>query len=41
MTGVTVIEADDLETAIEHAKSCPHLELDGQVVVAQVVGMEM
>ncbi|WP_413717282.1 hypothetical protein [Silicimonas sp. MF1-12-2] len=41
MTGVTVIEADDLETAIEHAKACPHLELDGQIVVAQGVDMEM
>ena len=41
MTGVTVIEADDLEAAIEHAKACPHLELDGQIVVAQGVDMEM
>ena len=41
MMGVTIIETNDLETAIEHAKACPHLELDGQIVVAQGVDMEM
>lgn len=39
MTGVTVIEADTMDTALEYAKRCPHLDLGGEIVVAE--GMEM
>jgi hypothetical protein len=41
ITGITIIEADSLEAATEHAKACPHIELNGQIVVAEGIDMEM
>lgn len=41
MAGVTVIEADSIEIAKEHAKACPHLDLGGEIVVAEGLDMEM
>ncbi|MDU8913819.1 hypothetical protein [Aestuariicoccus sp. MJ-SS9] len=41
LTGVSVIEADSLQAAKEIAKSCPHLDLGGDIVVAEGIDMEM
>ncbi len=41
MNGVSVVEADSLEAAQEMAKSCPHLDLGGEIVVATGMDMEM
>lgn len=41
MSGVSVVEADSLEAAQEMAKSCPHLNLGGDIVVAEGLDMEM
>jgi len=41
MTGVTVIEVDSMETAMTHAKACPHLDLGGEIVVAEGMDMPM
>lgn len=41
LTGISVIEAESLKAAEEFAKSCPHLDLGGDIVVAQGIDMEM
>lgn len=41
MNGVSIVEADNLEAAQDMAKSCPHLDLGGDIVVAQGMDMEM
>lgn len=41
MSGISVVEAEDLEAAQAMAKSCPHLNLGGDIVVAQGMDMEM
>ena len=35
-TGFSVIQADSLETAIEFAKKCPHLNIKGILRVAEI-----
>ena len=39
MTGHTVIQAESIEQAIEHAKSCPFLNINGSLEVAELVQM--
>ncbi|MEM9524106.1 MAG: hypothetical protein AAF982_08950 [Pseudomonadota bacterium] len=41
ITGVSVIEAETMEDALKMAESCPHLEIGGDIVVAQGMDMEM
>ena len=41
LSGVSVVEAPDLEAALAMAKSCPHLHLGGDIVVATGMDMEM
>ena len=39
MTGHTIIQAESIERAIEYAKSCPFLEINGSLEVAELVQM--
>ena len=39
MTGHTIIQADSIEQAISFAKSCPFLEINGSLEVAELVQM--
>jgi len=39
MTGHTIIQAESIEQAIEYAKSCPFLEINGSLEVAELVQM--
>ena len=39
MTGHTIIQAESIEQAIEYAKSCPFLAINGSLEVAEVVQM--
>lgn len=39
MTGHTVIQAESIDQAIEHAKSCPFLNINGSLEVAELVQM--
>lgn len=41
LNGVSVIEAESMEAALAIAKSCPHLNTGGDIVVAQGMDMEM
>ena len=40
MTGYTIIQAESIEKAIEYAKLCPFLELNGSLEVAEIVQLE-
>ena len=40
LTGYSIVEADNIEDAIEMAKTCPHLHF-GTIDVAEVMKMEM
>ena len=37
MTGHTIVQAESIEQAIEYAKSCPFLEINGSLEVAEIV----
>ncbi len=39
MSGFTVIEAESIEAAIEIAKQCPFLKIDGELEVAELIKM--
>lgn len=39
MSGFTVVEADSIDAAIEMAKSCPFLQINGSLEVAEMVKM--
>ena len=41
LSGVSVIEADDFEAALEMAKKSPHLDIGGSMEVAEAMDMEM
>lgn len=41
MSGYTVLEMESLEEAIEAAKSCPFLEINGSLEVSERVDMPM
>ena len=41
MNGVSVVEAETMDAAVEMAKACPHLNTGGDIVVAQGMDMEM
>lgn len=40
MSGYTVIETDTMESALEIAKSCPFLDINGTLEVSELVSME-
>ena len=39
MSGYTIVEAESLEAALEMAKSCPFLTIDGSLEVSELVQM--
>jgi len=39
MTGHTIVQAESIEQAIGYAKSCPFLEINGSLEVAEIVPM--
>lgn len=39
MSGYTTVEADSIEAAIEMAKACPFLAINGQLEVAELIKM--
>ncbi len=41
LSGVSVVEAESLEAAQEMARACPHLDIGGEIVVAQGMDLEM
>ena len=41
LSGISIVEASDLEAAQKMAKACPHLDIGGDIVVAQGIDMEM
>jgi hypothetical protein len=41
LSGMTVLQAETMEQALEMAKSCPHVDNGGTIEVAQAVNMDM
>ncbi len=39
MKGYTVVQADSIDQALEYARSCPFLEINGTLEVAEIVQM--
>ena len=39
MSGFTIIEADSIESALQFAKSCPFLDMNGSLEVAELMQM--
>jgi len=39
--GFSVVEAEDIEAAQEMARTCPHLDLGGDIVVAEGMDVQM
>ena len=40
LTGYSIVKADSLDAALEMAKACPHLDIGGSIVVAEVMEMK-
>jgi hypothetical protein len=41
MSGFTVVQADSMESALEMAKSCPFLKINGSLEVSEMIEMNM
>ena len=41
LTGYSIVKAKSLDAALEMAMACPHLDIRGSIVVAEVMEMEM
>ncbi|EBA14804.1 hypothetical protein RSK20926_09929 [Roseobacter sp. SK209-2-6] len=41
LAGVTIIQAESMEQAVELASKCPHLDAGGSMEVAEAMDMEM
>lgn len=41
LSGITIVQADTIEAALEMAKSCPHVTIGGTIEVAQAMDMSM
>jgi len=39
MSGYTIINVDTMETALEHAKACPFLDIGGSLEVSELMKM--
>ena len=39
MSGYTIVQADSMEAALEMAKTCPFLDIGGNLEVSQVISM--
>ena len=41
LSGVTILQAETMEAAIEMARACPHIDAGGTIAVAEAMNMEM
>lgn len=41
LTGISIVQAETIEQALEMAKSCPHVSIGGSIEVAPAMNMEM
>lgn len=41
LSGISILQAETMEDALAIAKTCPHIENDGTIEVAQGMDMEM
>lgn len=41
ISGITIVQADTMEGALEMAKSCPHITAGGSIEVAEAMELEM
>ncbi len=41
LSGITIVQAETMEEAVEMAKPCPHIDIGGTIEVAQAMDMEM
>ena len=41
ISGIMIVQADDVTAALDVAKSCPHLEIGGTIEVAEAMTMAM
>lgn len=41
MSGYTIVEADSIEAALDMAKACPFLDIDGSLEVSELVQMQI
>lgn len=41
LSGITIIQAENIEAAIAMAQQCPHVQIGGSIEVAQAMQMEM
>lgn len=39
LAGFSIVKADTMEEALEMAKNCPHLDMDGTIEVAEIMEM--
>ena len=40
LTGYSIVKANSLDAALKMARACPHLDIGGSIVVAEVMEME-
>lgn len=41
LSGITIVQAESIDQALEMAKSCPHVAIGGTIEVGQAMNMEM
>lgn len=41
LSGITIVQAETLDQALEMAAKCPHVDIGGTIDVAQAMDMEM
>ena len=41
LSGITIVQAETIEAAMEMAKSCPHISAGGTIEVAEAMNMDM
>jgi len=41
LVGITIVQADTMEAAVNMAKACPHIDAGGTIEVAEAMNMEM
>jgi len=41
LSGISIVQAETMDEALDMAKPCPHLEISGTIEVAQAMDMEM
>ena len=41
LSGITILQADNMDQALKMARACPHIDLGGSIEVAPAMNMEM